>query len=110
VIHRLMPLARRDFEAFSGLKDKVMMLDFEGEFSFQHKEKLACVDVGVTGLAGAGRHEFFDHAELRRFDEMPTVTVGSLWPSPFVMFGGFCTDDLCWHGVHLEYKKQRSGD
>jgi hypothetical protein len=105
-----MPLARRDFEAFSRLKNKVVMFDFEGEFSFQHKEKLACVDVGVTSLAGAGRHEFFDDAELRCFDEMPTVTVVSLWPSPFVMVGGFCTNDLCWHEVHLEYKKLRSDD
>jgi hypothetical protein len=105
-----MLLAWRDFESLTGLKNKVMMLDFEGELSFQHEEKLACVDVGVTDLAGGGRHELFDDAELRRFDEMPAVALGPLWASPFVMLGGFCADDLCWHGVHLENKKQRSDD
>jgi hypothetical protein len=104
-IHRLMLLAWGDFESFPRLKNKVVMLDLEGEFSFQHEEELTRVDVGVTGLAGAGWHELFDDAELRRFDEMPTVAVGSLGPSPFVVLGGFCADDLCWHGVRLEYKK-----
>jgi hypothetical protein len=84
-IHCLMLLARRDFQPFTGLKDEVMMLDFEDQFSFEDEEKLARVDVKMSGLAGAGRHEFFDDAELRRFDEMPTVTVGPLRPSPLVM-------------------------
>jgi hypothetical protein len=92
-----MLLARGDFESFTSLKNKIVMLDFEGQFSLQHEEELTCVDVGVTGLAGAGRHELFDDAELRRFDEMPPVTVISLWPSPLIVFGGFCTDTLCWH-------------
>ena len=51
----------------------------------------------MPGLTGAGRHELFDDAELRRFDEVPTVAVGSLRTSPFVMFGRFCTDDFCSH-------------
>jgi hypothetical protein len=80
-----MLLARRDFQPFTGLKDEVMMLDFEDQFSFEDEEKLARVDVKMSGLAGAGRHEFFDDAELRRFDEVPTVTVGPLRPSPLVM-------------------------
>jgi hypothetical protein len=80
-----MLLARRDFQPFTGLKDEVMMLDFEDQFSFEDEEKLASVDVKMSGLAGAGRHEFFDDAELRRFDEVPTVTVGPLRPSPLVM-------------------------
>jgi hypothetical protein len=25
---------------------------------------------------------------------VPTVAVGALWASPFVVFGGFCADDL----------------
>jgi len=71
------------------------MLDFECEFSFEHEAELASVNVGVTGLAGAGRHEFFDHAEVGRFDEVPTVAVGCLRASPFVVLGEFCVDDLC---------------
>ena len=55
-IHRLMPLAWGDLESFPGLKNKVVMLDFEGQLSFKDVEKLAGVDVGVTGFAGAGRH------------------------------------------------------
>jgi hypothetical protein len=93
-IDRLMPLAGGDFEALTGLKDKVLMFYFEGQLSFEHKEELASVYVGVAGFAGVGRHELFDDAELRRFDEMPTVAVGSLRASPFVVFGGLCADDL----------------
>jgi hypothetical protein len=89
-----MLLAGRDFESFAGVKDEVVMLYLESEFSFQHKKELARVTVGVANLAGAGRHDLFDDAELGRFDEVPTVAVGVLWASPFVVFGGFCADDL----------------
>jgi hypothetical protein len=91
-----MALTWRDLESFSGVKDEVMMLYFESEFSFEDEEKLARVNVGVPGLAGAGRHELFDDAELGRFDEVPTVAVGSLRASPLVMLGRFYADDLCW--------------
>jgi len=96
-IHCLMLLARRDFQPFSGLKDKVMMLDLEGQFSFEDEEKLTRVDVKMTGLAGAGWHELFDDAECRRFDQVPTVTVSPLRPSPFVMLCRSCADCLCCH-------------
>ena len=66
-IDGLMFLAGGDFQPFTGLENQVMMLDFEGEFSFENEEKLACVDVKMSGLTGAGRHELFDDAELRRF-------------------------------------------
>ena len=92
-----MLLARRDFQPFTGLKDEIMMLDFDDQFSFEDEEKLACVDVKMSGLTGVGRHEFFDDAELRGFDEVPTVTVSSLRTSPLVVFGRFRADDLCWH-------------
>jgi hypothetical protein len=92
-----MPLARGDLEAFASLKQEVVMFDFEGQFSFEDVEKLARVDVGVTGFAGARRHPFFDNAEFSSLDEVPTVAVGSLWASPLVVFRGFCADDLCRH-------------
>jgi hypothetical protein len=92
-----MLLAGRDFQPFTGLKDKVMMLDLEGEFSFEDEEKLTRVDVKMTGLTGAGRHELFDDAEFRRFDEVPAVAVGPLRASPLVMLCRFCADGLCWH-------------
>ena len=92
-----MLLAWRDFQPFTGLKNKVMMLDFEGQFSFEDEEKLTRVDVRMTGLTGAGRHELFDDAEFRRFDQVPAVTVRSLRSSPFVMLCRFCADGLCWH-------------
>jgi hypothetical protein len=94
-------LARRDLESFTGLKNKVVMFDFESQLSFEDVEKLARVDVGVTGFAGAGRHEFFDDAEFVSLDEVPAVAIGSLRASPLVMFGGFCADDLCWHVAPL---------
>jgi hypothetical protein len=84
-----MLLAGRDLEAFAGLKDKVVMFDFESQLSFEDVEKLARVDVGVAGFAGAGGHEFFDDAQLGCFDEVPTVAVGCLRASPLVVFGGF---------------------
>jgi len=74
-----------------------MMLDFEGQFSFEDEEKLTRVDVKMTGLTGAGRHELFDDAEFGRFDQVPTVTVGPLRASPPVMLCGFCAGDSCWH-------------
>ena len=92
-----MPLAWRYFESFTGLKDKVVMLYLEGQFSFEDVEKLARVDVEVTDFAGAGRHEFFDDAESGSLDEVPAVAVGFLWASPLIVFRGFCADNLCRH-------------
>jgi len=91
-----MLLAGGDLESLAGVKDKVVMFDFESEFSFKDEEELACVNVGVANLACAWGHELFDDAEFGRFDEVPTVAVSCLWASPFVMLGEFCADDLCW--------------
>jgi hypothetical protein len=60
----LMALAGGDLEAFSGVEDDVVVVDFEGEFTLEDVEELMGVDVAVTGFAGAGRHEFFDDAEF----------------------------------------------
>jgi hypothetical protein len=90
-----------DFKSFTRFKNEVVVLYFEGQLSFEDEEKLTCMRVGMTGLGGVGRHELFDDAEFRCLDEVPTVTVGSLWASPLVVFGGFCADDLCWHLRHL---------
>jgi hypothetical protein len=92
-----MTFAWGDFESFAGVKNKVIMLYFEGQLSLEDEEKLTCMRVGMTRLAGVGRHEFFDDAEFGCLDEVPTITVSSLWASPLVMFGGFCADDLFWH-------------
>jgi hypothetical protein len=91
-----MALTWRDLESFSGVKDEVMMLYFESEFSFEHEEELARVHVGVTCLASVWRHELFNDAEFGCFDEVPAVAVGALRASPLVVFGGFCADDLVW--------------
>jgi hypothetical protein len=96
-VDSLMVLAGGDFEAFAGVKDEVVMLYFESEFPFEHEEELACACVVVAYLAGAGRHELFDDAELGRFDKVPGVAVGALWASPLVVFGGFCADGLGRH-------------
>jgi hypothetical protein len=96
-----MALTWRDLESFSRLKDKVVMFHLHGQFSFQHEEKLAGVDVGVTDFAGAGRHELFDDAEFGSLDQVPAVTVGSFWASPLIVFGRFGADDLCGHSVRF---------
>jgi hypothetical protein len=57
-----MLLAWGDLESIARLKNKVVMFDFECEFSFKDEEKLLCVGVGMARLTGAGRHEFFDDA------------------------------------------------
>ena len=93
-IEGLVLLAGRDFESFAGLEQKIVVFDFESEFSFEHVEELTSVNVGVANLARAWWHEFFDHAQFGSLDEMPAVAVGGLRPSPFVVFGGFCADDL----------------
>jgi hypothetical protein len=95
-----MALTGRDLESFTGLKNKVVMFHLHGQFSFEDVEELARVDVGVTGLAGAGRHELFDDAEFGRFDKVPTVAGGSLRASPFIVFGGFWADGLGRHVVY----------
>jgi hypothetical protein len=87
-------LAGRDFKSFAGLEDEVVMLDFEGEFSFEDEEELARAEVGVASFAGAGRHELFDDAEFGSFHEMPTVTVGSVDAAPLIVFRGSRADDL----------------
>jgi hypothetical protein len=46
------------------MQNKVVVFNLECKFSFENEEELPCVDVGVTGFAGAGRHEFFDDAEF----------------------------------------------
>jgi hypothetical protein len=71
-----MLLARGDFESFASVEHEALVIDFEGEFSFEDEEELASVNVGVANLAGAGWHEFFDDAEGGSFDEMPAVAVG----------------------------------
>jgi len=86
-IQRLMLLAWGNLDSFMRVKDKMMMFDFQGQLPFQNVEELACTDVRMSSLACAGRHEFFDNAEVWCFDEMPAVAVGSLLPAPFVMFG-----------------------
>jgi len=92
-----MPLAWGDLDPVAGMKDKVVMFYLKGQLSFEDVEELARVDVGVTGFAGAGRHELFDDAEFGRFDEVPAVAICSLRASPLVVVGGFCADDLGRH-------------
>jgi hypothetical protein len=108
-VNSLMVLAGGDFEAFAGVKDEVVMLYFESEFSFEHEEELACACVVVAYLAGAGRHELFDDAELGRFDKVPAVAVGALWASPLVVFRVFCADDLCRHTGSPQVRKSGAG-
>jgi hypothetical protein len=92
-----MLLAGRDFESLAGAEQKIVPFDFESEFSFEHVEELASMNVGVANLAGARRHELFDHAEFGSFDEMPTVAVSRLRTAPFVVFGRFLVDGPAGH-------------
>jgi hypothetical protein len=97
----LMRSAGSDLEAFTGVKDEVVTVNFKGQFSFEDKEELPRMEVVVTSFAGAGRHELFDDAEAWGLDEVPAVAGSSLRTSPPVVFSGFCADGLCLHRVDL---------
>ena len=86
-IECLVMLAWRDFNAFAGFEDEVVLLDFESEFSFEDEEELACAKVAVAGLAGARWHELFDDAKFGSLSQVPAVAVCPLWASPLVVFG-----------------------
>jgi hypothetical protein len=77
-IECLVRLAWRDFNAFAGLENEVVLLDFESEFSFEDKEELARAKVEVAGLAGVWWHKLFNDAEVGSFHQMPAVAVRSL--------------------------------
>jgi hypothetical protein len=86
-IECLVTLAWRDFNAFAGFEDEVVLLDFESEFSFEDEEELAGVDMGVAGLAGTRWHELFDDAEFGSHNQVPAVAVCPVCASPLVVFG-----------------------
>jgi hypothetical protein len=86
-IQRLMPLACDNLDSFACFKNKVMMFDFQGQLTFKNEKELARMDVGMSSLTRAGGHEFFNNAEVWRFDEVPAITVSSLLSTPFVVFG-----------------------
>jgi hypothetical protein len=96
-VERLVGLVGGDFEAFACLKDKVLPVNFEGQDSVEDVEELSRVEMVVTTLTCAGRHELFDDAEACRLDQMPAVAVDSQIASPLVVVSGLCADDACRH-------------
>jgi hypothetical protein len=83
-----MRLPRRDLEPFSSAKNKIIMFDFKRQFAFEDEEELTSIAVGMSRLTGPWGHEFLDHAEVRRFDQMPAIAVCSMRTSPLVMLSG----------------------
>jgi hypothetical protein len=53
VVERLMPLGWKNFDSFASMHDKMMVLNFQGQFTFQKKE-LPGIDVRMPYLTGAG--------------------------------------------------------
>ena len=97
LVLRLVALSGGDFDSFALLENEVVILDVEGQFAFEHVEKLARMDMGMADLGGAGGHEFFDHAQLRGLDQVPAVAIGGLRATPFIVLGGLRTDYLRGH-------------
>ena len=97
LIHRLMLLAGRYFDSLTCLDDEIVIFDFQIQYTFENEEKLARVDMRMASFFRPGRHQFFDNAEFRSLHQVPAVAVRPLRTSPFVMFGRFYADDLCWH-------------
>jgi hypothetical protein len=90
LVEGLVRLMRRDFDAFSGVKNEGLVFDFEGQDSVEDVEELPRMEVIVATLTCAGRHELFDDAKVGRFDQMPAVAVGSEIAAPLVVFGSLC--------------------
>jgi len=53
------------------------------------------MNMEVTDFTGAGRHEFFNNAEIGCPDEVPAVTVVVVGTTPFVMLDGLPANDRC---------------
>jgi hypothetical protein len=53
----------------------------------------------MSGLTCVGGREFFDNAEVWRFNEVPAIAVSSVLSTPIVALGRFRADFLCRHGV-----------
>jgi hypothetical protein len=50
------PLAGSDLDSFSGMKNEVVLLNFESELALENEEELARVGVIVTDLRGVRGH------------------------------------------------------
>jgi hypothetical protein len=87
-IQRLVPLGWGNLDSFTCLKNKVVILDLQGQFTFQNEEELACMDVGVPDLNCSSGHEFLDDAEVWRFNEVPTIGISSGCPPHLERFFG----------------------
>jgi hypothetical protein len=87
-----MASAGRDPDAAAGGHQRIFTLDLDQDFAGENIEKLLSAPVIVAIFCRAWRHEFFDHAELSIFDEVPSVAGAS----PAIVFGVFST-----HGTGL---------
>lgn len=98
-IQRLVLLAWGNLDSFTCLKNKVVILDLQGQFTFQNEEELACMDVGVSDLTCSSGHEFLDDAEVWRFNEVPTIAISSVLSTPLVVFSRFYAYYFCRHEI-----------
>jgi hypothetical protein len=96
-IDGLMRLAGGDLDSLACLEGEIVVLDLHGEFAMEDVEELAGAGVVVAGLAGAGRHELFDDAEVGSVDEVPAVAVGFVGAAPGVVLGGVGGDGFGRH-------------
>ena len=62
VVHCLMLLAWRDFDAFTSAKVKLMTVNFHREFALKDKEKLSRPVMEMADFACILRHHFFNDA------------------------------------------------
>ena len=96
-VHCLVPLSRSDLKALARAQSEVALFDFESQFSFEDIEELARMNMRMTDFARAGRHQFFNHAECGRLEQMPAVAVRSARTSPRLVFRGTGAYDLGRH-------------
>ncbi len=60
-----MPFAGHDADATSGAHQYGLTLDFHHDLAIQHVKELLSPLVMMSNLSRTGRHEFFNHAQLR---------------------------------------------
>ena len=77
--------AWQDSDSTSRRNQRVLAVNFHQNFTSQNVEELLRVLVVMANLGCARRHNFFDHAQLLIFHEMPTVAVHS----PAIVLGVF---------------------
>jgi len=68
-----MIFTRSDVDTLTWAQVKFVSAGFDGQGSPQHIEKLVCLLVLVSNLGSVRWHPFFDYAQSRGLDQVPSI-------------------------------------